>query len=68
MIHQGLHPGGGGAERRIIGGIFKHLEDGELFQVFLVLLLLYTQLLSEAVLDRIVVKGAANKIESKPKK
>ena len=68
MVHQGLDPGGGRAERRIIGGIFKHLEDGELFQVFLVLLLLYIQLLSEAVLDRIVVKGAANKIESKAKK
>ena len=66
MIHQGLHPGGGGAERRIIGGIFKHFEDSELFQVFLVLLLLYTQLLSEAVLDRIVVKRAANKIQSEP--
>ena len=66
MAHQGLDPGGGGAERRIIGGIFEHLKDGELFQVFLVLLLLYIQLLSEAVLDRIVVKGAANKIQSEP--
>ena len=42
MVHQGLDPGGGGAERRIVGGIFEHLEDGELFQVFLVLLFLYT--------------------------
>ena len=66
MVHQSLDPGGGGAERRIIGGIFEHLEDGELFQVFLVLLLLYTQLLSEAVLDRIVVKGAAIKTQSEP--
>ena len=59
MIHQGLHPGGGGAERRIIGGIFKHLKDRELFQVLLVLLLLHAQLLPKTVLYGIVVKGAA---------
>ena len=59
MIHQSFDPGGSGAERGVIGGIFKHLKDRELFQVLLVLLLLHAQLLPKTVLHGIVVERAA---------
>ena len=50
MIHQSLDPGGGGAERGVIGGIFKHLKDCKLLQILLVLLLLHAQFLPKTVL------------------